>query len=80
MQQHATAAQFEYLPPGGEQAKFDFPKPGKRVHSVYDAVAKEAGRRNRVCEWCAIQLDLSFSGSWMMIRFSFHPFCYVHRS
>ena len=43
MQQHATrAAQFEYLPPGGEQAKFDFPKPGKRVHSVYDAVAKEA--------------------------------------
>ena len=46
MQQHAArAAQYEYLKPGASQAPFDFPPPGKRVHSVYDAVAKEAEKR-----------------------------------
>ena len=45
MQQHASrAAKYEYLKPGGEQHAFDFAG-GKRVHSVYDAVAKEAAAR-----------------------------------
>ena len=45
MQQHAArAAQYEYLKPGAEQAAFQFSE-GKRVHSVYDAVAKEAATK-----------------------------------
>ena len=45
MQQHAArAARYEYLKPGGEQLAFNFTE-GKRVHSVYDAVAKEAATK-----------------------------------
>jgi hypothetical protein len=45
MQQHASrAAKYEYLKPGANQQAFNF-ESGKRVHSVYDAVAKEAATK-----------------------------------
>ena len=46
MQQHATrAAKYEYLKPGADQHAFVNFVEGKRVHSVYDAVAKEAATK-----------------------------------
>lgn len=62
MQQHAArAAQYEYLKPGGSQAKFDFPPKGKRVHSVYDAVAKEAQKTESTVRM--VMMD----GRWRMM-------------
>ena len=65
MQAHAKrAAQFEYLQPGGEQAKFDFnglPPLGKRVHSVYDSVERESRAKESTVRM--VMMD----GRWRMM-------------